>query len=71
MYRLHHQGEKNQRGRNNLAVSFTLMLEPVLSSETSILIRAINKPSGSVKRQEIVEEVSNWWFLKKGSSASN
>jgi hypothetical protein len=45
MYRLHDHGEKNQRARNNvssnLLILFTLMIEAICSSETSVLIRAI------------------------------
>jgi hypothetical protein len=38
-YRLHHQGDKNQRP-NSFLILYNLMTEAIRSSETSVLIRA-------------------------------
>jgi hypothetical protein len=52
-YRLHHQDEKNQGARNNVSsnhhlvpssmILATLMMEPIISSETSVLKRATRR----------------------------
>jgi hypothetical protein len=39
-YRLHHQGGKNQRARNNVS---TLMIAEIRSSETTVLTRATRR----------------------------
>jgi hypothetical protein len=44
MYRLHHQGKKNQRAKNNVSSSspilVTLMMEAIRFSETSVFTKA-------------------------------
>jgi hypothetical protein len=40
MYRLHHLGENNQRALPNSLILFTLKMEGIRSSETSVLTTA-------------------------------
>jgi hypothetical protein len=47
MYRLHHQGGRDQRARNNVSsnslILSTLVMEAICSNETSVLTRATRR----------------------------
>jgi hypothetical protein len=71
-YRLHHQGRRNQHGRNTVSSSgtvvpnslilSTLTMEAILSSETLVLTRAIPRhiPEGGILHSHRRENIKSY-----------